>query len=255
MDDVRVRDELPSIWPSLFLNSKLFFFFLFLLNSISVVDCQPVDQWNWTGDTGGFHPYSWTEPQAIHTSICSSNGNSGEIVNPPLKATGVTLGLLCYAAADTTVNCVSSSSPALHFASAPFTAQIQAAGRERLSPGSAEWNTYSVTFFSRSAERWNMSTWTCLLVQNRFLCRPVKWLRLTIEDAACVHELYGTAFPPWVTKLFVQGCMCMYAFVCVCALRLIVTHFEPLLVLLLVVLVLMRQNLIWKAVGEVRMKM
>lgn len=83
---------------------------------------------------------------------------------------------------------------------------------------SAVWNTYSVTFFSGCAEGEIWALWTCLLVENRFLCRPVKlhlletWL--TIRGSASVlvsvrNQLrYVSPVGRWVVYVYAQVCVC-----------------------------------------------
>lgn len=85
--------------------------------------------------------------------------------------------------------------------------------------GSAAWNSYSVTFFSRCAEVEIWALWTCLLVENKFLRRPVKLLLLetwlTIRDGAsvllCVRNQlpYVSPVSHRVVYVYVQVCVCV----------------------------------------------
>lgn len=88
------------------------------------------------------------------------------------------------------------------------------------STGSAVWNNYSVSFFSGCAEAEIWALWTCLPVENRFLCRPVKLLLpatwLTIRDGASVlvsvrNQLhYVSLVGRWSVYVYVQVCVCVW---------------------------------------------
>lgn len=92
----------------------------------------------------------------------------------------------------------------------------QAAGRSTAWPGSAAWKSYSVTFFSRCAEVEIWALWTCLLVENRFLRRPVKlllletWLTIrheTVQVSLWESEINYTVSPVGRRVVYVYVCV------------------------------------------------
>lgn len=136
----------------------------------------------------------------------------------PLKSSQVAIPLLslfCYAAAVIKVKYVLclGREPLR----TPFRLSLHRSStrQEQLDLSSAVWNTYSVTFLSGCAEVEIWALWTCLLLENRFLRRPVKLLSLetwlTIRDGASVLVSFRNqlrcVFPHGS-----QGCIC----ICVC---------------------------------------
>lgn len=232
MNRWKVENKRVLFWKIIFealkteMLSMFHFALIFRLSSLSVsspsfggqlLACGSVKLDRWSG-TAGHHWYSSTELQAVQSSIRSWSENKGAIV-PSLKVVLVTASLLylfCYEAAVIKVKyvfCVGSVALCT-----PFRLSLhRSSSRLRAArPGSAVWNTYSVTFFSRCAEVEIWALWTCLLVENGFLRRPVKLLLLetwlTIRECASVLVSVRNQLR-YVSPV---GCRIVYVYVWVC---------------------------------------
>lgn len=130
------------------------------------------------------------------------------------------LYLLCYAVAVIKVKYVFCVERGLLRTSFRLSLHRSSSRQRAARLSSAVWNTYSVTFFSGCAEGEIWALWTCLLVENRFLCRPVKLLLLetwlTIRDSASVlvsvrNQLhYVSPVGRWIVYVYAQVCVCAY---------------------------------------------
>lgn len=195
--------------------------------------CGSVKLDRWSG-TAGRHWYSSTELQAIQSSICSLSENTGEIVRPPpppqrtpLKSSQVAIPLLslfCSAAVVIKVKYVLCLEMGPLRTTLRLSLHRSSTRQEQLDLSSAVWNTYSVTFLSGCAEVEIWAIWTCLLLENRFLRRPVKLLSLetwlTIRDGASVLA----SFRNQLRCVFPHGsqcciCICVSECMCMCVLK------------------------------------